>query len=360
MALLSRLLKITTGSIRLEDFFTEIVAHLFATNQEIFYAWLQGFRVLNISSLLNVKVSTQQTYEPLAGHDTPSRPDIVIELETEEGYSCIFIESKVGSKEGDRQLERYAEILHTKSGFDQKVLLYITRDFDPKDESKLFHNMEHPNLQFQQLRWHQFYHFLKPYKDIALVQEILSFMEEYRMANRNKFSSIDILTLVNFKDSLQLLQEVIEGEVDKEFRKVVGMAAKKFAPSTALSELQKFNRYVLVAEFQEGMKCTLGFALNAPTFADYPTVRLFIEVDPNSSSRSKIVGMMKEICQQYEQQGWREFELNNPNAWSGIIRERYLQEFLMQEDHVAAIKAFLLQTLAELSEIKSQYSDLPW
>ena len=35
MSLFSRLLKLHAGSIPLEDFFTELVAHLFSTNKEI-------------------------------------------------------------------------------------------------------------------------------------------------------------------------------------------------------------------------------------------------------------------------------------------------------------------------------------
>jgi len=120
MSLFSQLLNLNTGSIPLEDFFTELVAHLFSKNKEILYAWLKDLNLLDTDTYLDVHISTQREFEPLDGHLLGSRPDLLIELIDDRSSSLIFIESKIASQEGYEQLSRYAEILHKLPGFHKK------------------------------------------------------------------------------------------------------------------------------------------------------------------------------------------------------------------------------------------------
>jgi hypothetical protein len=355
MSLLSRLLNLNTSSIPLEDFFTEVVAYLFSTNKEILYAWLEHINLLDTNTYLDAHISTQRAFEPLDSHLAGSRPDIFIELVDESNHDIIFVESKIGSQEGDEQLSRYVEILHKLSGFRDKFLVYITRDFDPKSESVVLKGIPKSNVKFKQLRWHQFYQFLQSYIDIMLVKEITIFMQEYRMAHNNQFSSIDVLALANFTKALKLMEETMWGKVSQRFKEVVGAIKQR---STALTEVQRYERYLMSASMPSGgWWCGLGFLLKTSNLADYPTVRLMLEVAPNSHHRAKIIDAMKDICNQF---GWQGYGLNEPKAWSGIAREKSLRDFLSQEDHIAAIEEFFLQALNELDEIKRKYSQLPW
>ncbi len=355
VALFSRLLNLNTGSIPLEDFFTELIAYLFSTDKEILYSWLKNLNLLDINIDLDAYVSTQREFEPLDDHRLASRPDILIELVDTKSRSIIFVESKIGSHEGYEQLSRYAEILHEISGFQHKFLLYITRDFEPKDQEDIFKNISQSTVQFKQLRWHQFYRFLQSQADTMLVQEIMTFMDEYRMAHNNQFSSIDVIALANFTKSLKLMEEIMWGKVSQRFEKVLGAIKQK---STALTQMSWYGRYLMTASMPSGRWwCGLGFILETTHLTDYPIVCLILEVDPNSQCRTEIIEAMKDICEQY---GWRSYNLNNSKDWAGIVREKSLQDFLSQEDHVAAIKEFFLQALDELEKIKDQYSNLPW
>jgi hypothetical protein len=355
VALFSRLLNLNTGSIPLEDFFTELVAYLFSTDKEILYSWLKNLNLLDINIYLDAYVSTQREFEPLDDHRLASRPDILIELVDTKSRSIIFVESKIGSQEGYEQLSRYAEILHGISGFQHKFLLYITRDFDPKDRADIFKNISQSTVQFRQLRWHQFYRFLKSQADTMLVQEIVTFMDEYRMAHNNQFSSIDVIALANFTKSLKLMEETMWGEVSQRFEKVLGAIKQK---STALTQIQWHGRYLMTASMPSGRWwCGLGFILKTSHLTDYPIVRLVLEVDPNSPRRAEIIEAMKDICEQY---GWRGYNLDSSKDWAGIVRDKSLQDFLSEEDHVVAVKRFFLQALDELEKIKDQYSKLPW
>lgn len=357
MALFSRLLNLNTGSIPLEDFFTELVAYLFSMDKEILYNWLKDLSLLDRVGYLDAYVSTQREFSPLDDHQFASRPDILIELVDMESQnrSIIFLESKIGSQEGNGQLSRYAEILHKLPGFQHKLLLYITRDFDPKKKKAIFKNIPQSVVQFKQLRWYQFYRFLKSQANTMLVQEILTFMDEYHMTHNNQFSSIDVITLANFTKSLKLMEETMWGEVSQQFKQVLGAIKQK---STALTELRYRGRYLMTAGMPSGRWwCGLGFILETSQLTDYPIVRIMLEVDPHSQRRTEIIEAMKDICGQYR---WKGYNLDSPKDWAGIVREKSLQDFLSEEDHVMAIKNFFLQTLDELEQIKNQYSQLPW
>ncbi|MDQ3863514.1 MAG: DUF4268 domain-containing protein [Actinomycetota bacterium] len=149
--MLSRLLRFHGGTVRLEDFFSEIVAHLLSTYPELCLSWLNQYGVLPThEKYSHINITTQRPFDALEAHQHASRPDVVIELS--EGFSAeaahdqhsgevpvpptdvVFIESKVGSREGEDQLKRHAEQLSAIPDIRHRRLVYITRDYDPKDE----------------------------------------------------------------------------------------------------------------------------------------------------------------------------------------------------------------------------------
>lgn len=356
MSLFNRLLKLHNGSTPLEDFFTELVAHLFSTNKEILYNWLKYLDLLDTNADLDAYISTQQTFERLSHHFSDSRPDIIIELVDGNDRDIIFIESKVGSSEGCRQLPRYAEILDKLSGFRNKYLIYITRDFEPKERKVIFQNIPGSEVSFKQTRWHQFYQFLKTQADTILIEEIIKFMQEHHMAHNNQFSSIDIIALGNFTNSLKLMEQTMSDEVRDKFKKVIGSVVSQRA--TAFTQLQRHDRYLMYSWMRNKWWCGLGFMLNTSSCTEYPTVFLLLEVEPRSPRRAEIIKAMKDICS--KQSEWKGYDLDDQRAWSRIVLGRSLQSFLSEEDHIVPIQKFFLESLEKLSEIKSQYNCLPW
>jgi hypothetical protein len=355
MSLFSRLLKLHAGNIPKEDFFTELVAYLFNTNKEVLYDWLKYLNLLSTDVGLNAHIRTQQTFKCLTHHDSDSRPDIVIEIVDGSDQDIIFIESKIGSQESPGQLKRYAEILGGLSGFRNKFLVYITHDFEPKDKTAILAGIPESQVLFKQARWHQFYQFLKTQTDTMLVEEIIKFMKEHQMAHNNQFSSIDIIALGNFTNSLKLMEQTMSGEVSAHFKQVLGSISMG---ATSFTQLQKHDRYLMYSWLQDKWWCGLGFMLNTSSPTDYPTVLLMLEVDPRSPRRDAIIKGMKNICS--NQSKWKGYELDNPKAWSKIVLGRSLQSFLSEEDHIVAIQKFFRESLDELSEIKSKYPNLPW
>ncbi|WP_215610824.1 PD-(D/E)XK nuclease family protein [Leptothoe spongobia] len=355
MGLFSRLLNFQTGSIPLEDFFTEIVAFWFESNPNFLHAWLQHVHALDEKDIYS-HVDTQKSFPALEHHTKDSRPDMVIELVGDTCQDIVFLESKIGSSEGGNQLQRYAEILANLSGYRHKTLIYITRDFEPKDKSVIFQDVSQHQIKFKQLRWYQFYQFLSLYKETTLTREICSFMEENEMGHSSQFSDTDIQALANFPQALKLMDVTMRGKVTQRFEEVTG---QKQTRNNALKQLLDYGNYNIVAGMPTGKWfCCLGFLLQSTHIAAPLTVALWLGAEPKSAHKFEIVAMMQAVC---SQRGWRGTELTTSlQAKPRIFREQSLQTFLSEEDQISAIQDFFMKALAELQEIQKQYKHLPW
>jgi hypothetical protein len=356
VALFSRLLKLHSDKILLEDFFTEIVAYLLSTSHELLYNWLEYLGLTDARNYLNVNVSTQQSFTPLEHHAGGSRPDIIIYLSnSNDKHGIIFIESKVGSREGFDQLRRYAEILTTEfPSYQERILLYITRDYDLKSKDEIIGESYH-SVRFEQTRWYRFYQFLQEQPRSMLIDEIITFMQENGMAQDNQFTAIDALALSNFNKAFNLMDATIEGKVRAEFESVVGPTKKSKADMWFW--LREWGIYGIRAFLPHEWQCGLVYYLKTTSITDYPTLGIFLQVGPDSSYRNEIVEVMKQKC---EFSDWNGHQLDQPRAWAKIEHTRSLSEFLSKEDHVAEIEAYFLKLVAELSDIKNQNPHLPW
>lgn len=355
MGLFSRLLKLHSlhpGVTPLEDFFTEVVAHLFSVSHETLFSWIEQLNLLDTSRYTGVHIWTQSGFEPLGHHSVGTRFDILIELSDGSCSDWIAIESKISSPEMPGQLRRYAEVLAAKQDIGERILLYITRDYDPKDESSILQRLE-STVRFKQLRWYMFYNFLQSRPRNVFTDEIVKFMEEKRMAQSNQFTAVDVLTLSNLPNALSLMEETMGGDVKSKFKDVLGPVAR----TAQYSHLKWSSRYLLTA-WLDGWWCGLGYCMWSDNVTDYPTVGINIEVSPKSKSRQEIINAMQEISQR---PGWSSYNnLNDPTEWAGVVRERSLRDFLSKEDHVLEIKAYFLELLEDLAAIKKEYPHLPW
>lgn len=354
MRLFSRLLGLHADIIPLEDFFTELVAYLFIESPETLHSWIEHIGLLDSSRYDSIDVQTQPRFDPLEHHGTGSRPDIQIVLSDGSNRDMIVIESKIGSTESPEQLRRYAEILAERRDIRDRSLLYITRDFDAKDEAAILKGPHDSAVRFKQLRWYEFHQFLQSQPSSMLVDEIIAFMEEQGMAQRSQFSAVDLLALTNFPNAVSMMDATMWGRVSAKFEEVTGTRPQ---PGNALTQLQ-YGRYLMVSyQRANTLWCGLGYYLYTDSFADYPTAGLILEVFPRAEGRQKIIETMREISRR---DGWQGYDLDKERAWSGVSRERSLKDFLSKEDHVAEIEAYFLELLEELAEIKEQYPYLPW
>ncbi|TVP64993.1 MAG: hypothetical protein EA343_04220 [Nodularia sp. (in: Bacteria)] len=354
MSLFTNLLNLHSANKPLEDFFTEIIAYFLDINQDILIAWLKHESIIGDEKEININILTQESYQPLKHHHSGSKPDIVIKLEHDTQTDIIFIESKIGSTEGWEQLERYAEILSSLSYPQQRTLIYITRDYEPKEEiQKLL-----PNVNFFQLRWYQFYSFLKKYETDTLAKEILKFMEFHRMSHTNQLSSVDLLTMVNFKKTFNFMKATISEEVEKEFNIVFDNVIRGTRSMTLWIE---DSNYIIYTNLYPNANfwCGLGyFNLNPDNLTEYPNLGICLGVSDKFKERLKFIQTMQEIVKKYPDK-WTPHNLTIAPAWSSISYRKSLTDFLSQEDQLSVIKSFFIESIHELQKIQP-YFDFPW
>src|SRR5438046_8640086 len=202
MSLFAKLLQLHSDEHRrLEDFHTEIVAHVLASDSELTLRWLRKLGVTELHEADEIAVSTQQEFQPIERlHSFGSKPDITIRVRKESHVEAVFIESKVGSEESQGQLSKYIDQLRALLGVDQRSLVFITRDYEPKE------NLSDEIVRFFPARWSDFYHFLCTVESPSdAVRELLKFMQENNMAQSNRYTAIELLALTNHHRARSLM-----------------------------------------------------------------------------------------------------------------------------------------------------------
>ncbi len=62
--------------------------------------------------------------------------------------------------------------------------------------------------------------------------------------------------------------------------------------------------------------------------------------------------------------GWDGYGLENPKAWAGVRRKVSLASVLQEEDHIATVKHFFVESIHQLKEeltaCKKEHPELPW
>jgi len=367
-SLFGRLLPLFVGARRVEDLFTEAVARLFERRPGLCLSWLDNLDLITPVSgeaQRYIRVTTQKSFMALDEHGSGSRPDLIVEVqhvvedvEMESSIEVVMVESKIGSWEGSEQLRRYAQHLNEMTGVGKKTLLYVTRGYDPKDEEEILLDIGE-NVCFEQLRWHDFYRFLQTVEKDALVEKVMAFMEEQGMARSNRFSTADLMALSGVPRAFDILDETLGGEVEEELRSFAGNKPKPV--SADLLNLQRLRRLVRKAPLRGGsdLVCYAGYYME--TTGDYPIANVHLQVKPNAKRRNASVAAMKKIALNED---WEPYRLDSPSEWAGVHCTKSLADMLGEEDHVAAVKSFFIESIrqlrSELTAFKEERPDLPW
>ena len=360
MSLFSKLLRL--GPSDTEDYLTEIVAHMLTKFPDKGLAWLRDAEITKLQELEDWVVNTQEELPALDSHEgIGSRPDMAIRLGVGSRREIIYIESKVGSKEGMagdakglNQLQRYADHLVNQEGFDVRTLVFITRDFEPKERPR-------GEVHFFQLRWSQFYAYFKHLAaSDPLTTELLQYMEENNMSQSNQFTVLDLLAITNFTKARKMMDATMWDSVYVKFKKIFGN--KWSVPTDASSQLHQHNRYVMYSKQGMGdpILVLLGFWVHDDSVTNTPTAGVQIQVSPKYPQKNEVVSAFRSFVE--KKLTWWAFGLGDDRAWSCIGAERDLQSFLAESDgdHVMAITKYFKELLDEVAEFISESRNLPW
>ncbi len=321
-----------------EDFLTEIIASVLSLNDNAgrFFSYLLGIPDDQYS------VSTQEVREKLDRHDDASRIDMVASGEK----TMIFVENKIASSEGTDatgehdQLEKYADHLARESQ-DKKILLYITKWADPKNEMDAYCRAK--GSEFHQRRWFEVYQALqqlvKNTGPDPIIQQTLKFMENQKHTPKRNFSPVDIMAIQHWREAESMLKDSVSEKFRKEVRRITSIDPK--------DSDWKDNGSCCFAEL-EG--CILGVCFPLHADKDYPAVNIWVEY--SSAEKNHVV---ENEMKAFADASHKEWEFNE---WSRgkkryicVQCEKPLSCFLINPDHVAAIEKHLLEKLVQLEPV---------
>lgn len=199
MDLFNRLLRLrghTEDKTPLEDFTTEILAGILNTNQEITRKFVQKILGLELEE-------DDYIVKPQSHHKLENEANCIIDLEIRGKSTICFIENKVNSREGHRQLERYNLVLNSyEEKYSQKYLIYCTKYLDEKPLT---------NHKFKQLRWFEVAEFFQQFKEDSLVKYFLEFLKSNDMAHELTLKEQDFIVFTNMQKTINFIKECLNG-----------------------------------------------------------------------------------------------------------------------------------------------------
>lgn len=178
-----------SGKTPLEDFNTEAFANILKMYPDIKDDFLENF--LNLPKD-NYFIKTQLK------KDLKDDPNCIIDLTFIGNENVCFIENKVESSEGYKQLERYSKVLNEYYSDKIQYLCYCTKYSDPKKFDR--HN-------FKQFKWYEIANSLKKYRvKYPLINEYLNFLNKYNMEQDNTFRSENFIAMESMSKTLDIME----------------------------------------------------------------------------------------------------------------------------------------------------------
>ena len=351
MSLFGKLIHLRSDKLcPLENFHTEIVAHVLQNDPELTLSWLQLMGVTDRREADKISVNPQDRYEPIEGrHDNGSRPDIVIRITKGEHREVVFIESKVGSPKNHEQLLKYRDHLHEQRGVVRRTLIFISRNYESEED------LGDNDVKFVQRRWADFYRFLsgRKFQSDTTIQ-LLQFMKENYMSQDNQFTAIDIIALTNRRRAFSIVQATLEDKkITQKFANEAGGAKPKWWDGD--------EKYGLGGHATSSGQIwySLGYWFSDEQLSDSPTVGMTISVDPKGAEFPALDQAVRKFAEARKGSS-RKWEHRNPGGWETIECTKKLEVFLATEDHVMAIKIWFEELLQDAVDFRIQNPKLPW
>lgn len=353
--LFMKLLSLHSSPVPEEDFFIEVVAWLFCENPTLLRGWLE--RVFEMPfQFSSSQVRTQVPFEALEGHPQGSQVDLVIELYSEDCTQVFFIESKIGSMEGEDQLARYAHHLTSAYSTAKLYLLYITKFYDPKGLKDIYKFTNDPRLCYRQCRWADFYNFLKNYTSDMMVQEVRNFMKEEGMAEIERFTPSLMVGFSAFNAIFRFLKNSLDNDVQEPLKRIMENRVEDSQRIRLLEQQSGYKTYAY--DKSRSWYCMVGYEF-PEQFDDYPNLVMVLAINGSEADNNwtKIADAFKNIQEESRSREFRvnSAQLNEPGTWAYIRYSVSMAQILSNIDHRSAVKQQFNCFFDELERIKQAY-----
>ena len=269
--------------------------------------------------------------------------------------TICFLENKVNSDEGYKQLEKYAKILLENVLKEKVYLRYCTKFIDTKyrdDYKPLKEN------QFQQFRWADVYDFFNNYpnKD-SLILAYLTYLEDNGMSKPADFKYEDLITLREISNTIQKMDEYFNF-IESKFIKLFGLQPKKGLES--VKQIPKHNRYAIWCKCEDSIilggysEILLSFDFSLTN--DYsPTLNFHFFVAKNHSNYENI---KKDIEDNKER--LKEIILEESEYGFAGYFYKPLSDFISSPNQFQDITKWFNDKMECWSNFMCEYSSLDW
>ncbi len=287
MSVFERLLQLYQNSSKtpFEDFTTEVLTGILEINQEIRDEFVN--KVLEVDGA-DFSVYSQKKYT--LANDI----DCIVDMVFENGNTICFLENKVESPEGFRQLERYSLVLDEIAKSNKSTYLrYCSKYFDKKNYQK---------HEFHQFRWPDISEFLSTREHDSLINDFLDFLRSYGMGEKLSFNSLDLVTMGNVVSLVSKMNDYLE-LIKPKFKQRFGEKIKE--PDNAKQILNE-NQYV----FNKGnvMKGSGGTEIGVGFYFDTaPYLFVWVYWDGKNSNHENLIKCVNETDVLVKDEG---FEIN--------------------------------------------------
>jgi hypothetical protein len=314
----------------LEDFTTEAFVGILKLEPEIKQAFISDFLKLPES---DYTLKTQVRY------DLPNDRNCIIDFVIEGDDIICFIENKVNSKEGDRQLERYSKVLN---GYGKETkLYYCTKYHDPKEET---------THDFEQIRWFQIGKFLTQFSDNNTVKDFLTFLKKHKMSQELTITAQDFITFDNLQKTINLVNEYLD-RVKPIFQENFGKVAN-VKDGKNMKQLLQFNRLAYYVEnimdesnYSEMLYC---FRFDEP--------RISVHVYMNKGKGNEMYALFLE---EMEKHG-KEFDLDIQDHGASVSIKKDISVFLNTVDGDSEIAQWFKATFQSFHDLMLATPSLNW
>jgi hypothetical protein len=286
----------------------------------------------------NYNVSTQLK------KDLKDDLNCIIDLVLDGDENLCFIENKVNSHEGDRQLERYSKILKSYYPHKKHFLFYCTKNSDPKNN-----NGEFNLFNFKQFRWYEIAKAIRPYsKQNPLIKNYLTFLTQHKMAQDNTIRIENLLSLNNLVKSLEIMEFYVENSVhdfSEFFKPALRSKSRMMGQIKNHNRICVYNEQPLLSSSNEWSEILYGISLeNLSLFCQF-----FVNKNHQQYTDFYKVSKEQDI-----------FEVEESEYGIALILKQDLGLYLNNENAETDIKNWFKNSFNHCKEFTLKFSTLKW
>jgi hypothetical protein len=179
------------------------------------------------------------------------------------------------------------------------------------------------------------------------------------VAKEHRFSATDLVVLSGLPRAFDILEETIDAEVREELTRFAGNNVKR-ASTSLIQQIRGDEGYFISAPLTREIDfgCYVGYGMRNPD--SYPRSSVGLYAEPEVAGSERAIEAIKRVSSLAD---WED-NLEDPTEWPEVWREISLINLLPEENHVAAVKRFFVESIRqlkeELTDFKKEHSDLPW